>query len=74
MCSTSKTTSIPLEINKFGHKWPNLLIFSGIEVVLEVEHLYWPLNTFTDFFFNHRFWVMTFYDSNNRIENGMEKW
>ena len=46
---------------EFGHFWPNLVIFwpnlltrsgvewSGIEVVLEVEHIYWFVNTPTAF-------------------------
>ena len=74
MCSASKTIFIPLEINNFGQKWPNLLISSGIEVVLEVEQVYRFVNTFTDSFFTHRFRTKTFYDSNNRTENDMEKW
>ena len=49
------------------------MISSGIEVVLEVEHIYRFVNTFTDFVFTHRFRIMTFHDSNNRVENDMEK-
>ena len=31
------------------------------------KHIYW-------FFFNHRFRIMIFYDSNNRKENDIERW
>jgi len=39
MCSTSKTPTIPLEINKFGQTWPNLAKKSPNSTK---NHKFWP--------------------------------
>ena len=60
MCSTSKTTSIPLEINKFGQKWQNLA----------KNHQIQPKITN----FDQKLWNSTKNHQIDRIENYIEKW
>ena len=60
MCSTSKTTSIPLEINKFSQKLLNLAKNHQIKPKITNFDQKWPNSTK-----NHQI---------DRIENYMEKW
>ena len=60
MFSTSKTTSIPLEINKFDQKWPNLAQNHQIQPKITIFDQKLPNSTK-----NHQI---------DRIENYIEKW
>ena len=59
MCSTSKTISIPLKINKFRQKWPNLTKNHQIQQKNINFEQKWPNSTK-----NHQ---------NDKIENYIEK-
>ena len=61
-----------VEFCSFG---PNLVMFFTEFVDFWWNKLFYNFqtHTYTDFFFTHRFRIMTSYDSKNKIVNDMEK-
>ena len=60
MYTTSKTTSIPQKIHKFGQKWPNLAKHHQIQRKITNFNQKWPNSTKND--------------QIDRIDNYIEKW